>query len=246
SDILARSSNVGTILLAQELGMDRLDHYLRRFGLGSPTGIGFPGESGGIIPDPEERSSTSIGSMAIGQGIAVNAVQMLAAVNVVANGGTYVQPTLVRSVVDGHGTEHPASPAGRHEAVSPETAREMEAMLTRAVSEGTGINAQVAGYHVAGKTGTARKPSTSFRGYEPGAYMAVFAGFVPAQQPELSLIVVLDEPRPYYGGIVAAPVFADIAEYALRLFRVPPPAEVEVASLPPAGMPPTGGALPRD
>ena len=246
SDILAQSSNVGTILLAQELGMQRLDDYLRRFGLGTTSGLGFPGETGGILPDPEEQSSTSIGSVSIGQGIAVNAVQMLAAVNVVANGGTYVQPTLVRSVVDGEGTEHPASPGERHEVVSPDTAEEMKAMLIRAVSDGTGINAQVAGYEVAGKTGTARKPSTQFRGYEPGAYMAVFAGFVPAQQPELSLIVVLDEPHPYYGGIVAAPVFADIAEYALRLFRVPPPTEVEVASLPPAGMPPTGAALPRD
>lgn len=246
TDILAQSSNVGTILLAQELGMPRLDDYLRRFGLGTTTGLGFPGESGGILPDPEERSSTSIGSVSIGQGIAVNAVQMLAAVNVVANGGTYVQPTLVRSVVDAHGTEHPASPAERHEVVSRETAEEMRAMLIRAVDEGTGVNAQVAGYEVAGKTGTARKPSTSFRGYEPGAYMAVFAGFVPAQRPELSLIVVLDEPHPYYGGIVAAPVFADIAQYALRLFRVPPPTEVEVASLPPAGMPPAGRALPRD
>jgi cell division protein FtsI (penicillin-binding protein 3) len=246
TDILATSSNVGTIMLAQQLGMERMDDYLRRFGLGQPTGLGFPGESGGILPDPEEASSTSIGSVSIGQGLAVNAVQMLAAVNVVANGGTYVQPTLVRSVVDGSGTEHPAPAAPRHQAVSPETAGEMKAMMARAVSDGTGVNAQVAGYEVAGKTGTARKPSTSFRGYEPGAYMAVFAGFVPAQKPELSLIVVLDEPHPYYGGIVAAPVFADIAEYALRLFRVPPPPEVEVASVPPAGMPPSGGALPRD
>ncbi|HSH22549.1 MAG TPA: penicillin-binding protein 2 [Acidimicrobiales bacterium] len=226
TDVLAQSSNVGTITLAQRLGGEHVDAYLRRFGLGQKTGLGFPGESAGLIPDLDDWASTSIGSIAIGQGVAVNAVQMLGAVNTVANDGVHVAPRLVRSFVDATGTERPVDPAQGQRVVSEGTARAMQAMLVEAVVDGTGAKAQVEGYPVAGKTGTARKPSTEVRGYEAGAYMGVFAGFVPVEDPELSVIVVLDEPHPYYGGVVAAPVFADIAEYALRLLRVPPPADV--------------------
>ncbi|MBW3573800.1 MAG: penicillin-binding protein 2 [Actinobacteria bacterium] len=223
TEVLARSSNVGTITLAQRLGGDTLDGYLRRFGFGRTTGLGFPGESAGLVPDFDDWASTSIGSIAIGQGVAVNAVQMLGALNTVATGGLHVAPRLVRSFVDASGTERPAEAAPGERVVSEETATAMKQMLTEAVVDGTGGKAQVEGYPVAGKTGTARKPSTEIRGYEQGAYMGVFAGFVPVDDPELSIIVVLDEPHPYYGGVVAAPVFADIAGYALRQMRVPPP-----------------------
>ncbi len=154
-----------------------------------------------------------------------------------------VEPRLVRSVVDADGEEHAVPAAAGERVVSAETAAEMSAMLASAVTDGTGINAVIEGYPVAGKTGTARKPSKEFRGYEPGAYMGVFAGFVPVEDPKLSVIVVLDEPQPYYGGVVAAPVFADIAQYGLRLFRVPPPAGVPAPG--PAG-PPAAGDVPRD
>ena len=243
AEVLGQSSNVGTIMLAQELGDRRVDEYLRRFGFGRPTGLDFPGESAGLLPDVDEWASTSIGSIAIGQAIAVNAVQMLSAFNVVANDGVLVEPRLVRSVVDADGEEHPVPAPTGERVVSAETAAEMSAMLASAVSDGTGINAVIEGYPVAGKTGTARKPSKEFRGYESGAYMGVFAGFVPVDDPKLSVIVVLDEPQPYYGGVVAAPVFADIAQYGLRLFRVPPPAGVPVPG--PAGPPATSG-VPRD
>ena len=226
SEVLAQSSNVGTITLAQRLGGEKVDRYLRRFGFGRKTGLGFPGESAGLLPDFDDWASTSIGSIAIGQGVAVNAVQMLGAVNTVATGGVHVPPRLVRSFVDATGTERPADAAGGERVISVETARAMKEMLTDAVVDGTGGKAQVEGYRVAGKTGTARKPSSEVRGYESGAYMGVFAGFVPVDDPALSIIVVLDEPHPYYGGVVAAPVFSDIAEYALRLLRVPPAAEV--------------------
>lgn len=222
-EILAESSNVGTITLARQLGPQRVDDYLRRFGFGRATGLEFPGESAGIVPRLDAWSSTTIGSIAIGQGVAVNAVQMLGATNTVANKGVQVTPRLVRSVIDSNGVEHPRPVPPGARVVSPETAAEMTTMLTSAVADGTGTSAKVEGYQVAGKTGTARKPSAVIRGYEPGAYTAVFTGFVPAEDPKLSAIVVLDEPHPYYGGVVAAPVFSQIAEYGLRLLRIPPP-----------------------
>jgi cell division protein FtsI (penicillin-binding protein 3) len=108
--------------------------------------------------------------------------------------------------------------------VSARTAEHVTAMLANVVANGTGVNAAISGYTVAGKTGTARKPSTTTRGYVEGAYLATFAGFVPAENPRLSAIVVLDEPHPYYASLSSAPVFAKITQYALRQFRIPPPA----------------------
>ncbi|CAN5130353.1 cell division protein FtsI [soil metagenome] len=243
AEVLGQSSNVGTIMLAREMGEQRLGEYLARFGFGQPTGLAFPGETAGLIPPVEDWASTSIGSIAIGQGIAVNAVQMLGALNVVANDGVQVEPRLVRSIIDPTGQDHPMATEAGKRVVSEVTAAEMSSMLEGAVSDGTGLNARVEGYTVAGKTGTARKPSTEFRGYEPGAYTSVFAGFVPVEDPRVSVIVVLDEAHPYYGGVVAAPVFAEIAEYGLRLLEVPPTAEpatspVEVAPSADAAMTP--------
>ena len=223
SDILTQSSNVGTIKIAQELGPERIDEYLTRFGLGEPTGLGFPDESRGIMLELDEWSGTSIGSIPIGSGVAVNAVQMLDAFNVVANGGELVQPSIVKATIGPDGTERPVAPSPARRVVSEETAAAMRAMLANVVTSGTGTEAAIDGYTVAGKTGTAKKPDLERGGYEAGAYMASFAGFVPAEDPRLSAIVVLDEPRPvFYGGLTAAPVFADITRYALRQLRIPP------------------------
>lgn len=244
TEVLAQSSNVGTITLAQRLGPQGVDQYLRRFGFGRPTGLGFPGESAGLLLPVDDWASTSIGSIAIGQGVAVNAVQMLGALNTLANGGVSVPPRLVRSVIGADGKERPVASPGGERVVSAETAAEMTSMLASAVSDGTGVNAQVDGYTVAGKTGTARKPSTEVRGYESGAYLGVFAGFAPVEDPRLSIIVALDEPHPYYGGVVAAPVFSEIAEYGLRLLGVAPTAPLPEASVPTS--PPTSPVTPRD
>ncbi len=244
SEVLGQSSNVGTIALAQELGPQGLDDYLRRFGFGRPTGLGFPGESAGLVIPVEKWASTSIGSIAIGQGVAVNAVQMLGALNTVANGGVSVPPRLVRSTIGADGKELPVGIPAGEPVISAGTAAEMTSMLASAVTDGTGVNAQVDGYTVAGKTGTARKPSAEVRGYEPGAYMGVFAGFAPVEDPRLSIIVVLDEPHPYYGGVVAAPVFSQIAEYGLRLLGVPPTVAVPGGAVPTS--PPTSPVTPQD
>jgi cell division protein FtsI (penicillin-binding protein 3) len=225
--ILTESSNVGTIKLAQMLGKDRVDGYLRRFGFGSSSALDFPNEAAGILLDPDRYSGTSMGSIPIGQGIAVTALQMLEAYNVLANDGLYVPPKLVLETVDASGTRHPMNVLDPHRVVSEQTARQMREMLANVVSEGTGTRGGIIGYQVAGKTGTARKPQPG-GGYHDEAgryrYVANFVGFVPAEKPELSMIVVIDEPAgDIFGGTVAAPVFADLAQYGLRLFRIPPP-----------------------
>ena len=229
ADILAHSSNVGTIQIAQRLGKKGIDKYLRAFGLADVTALDFPGESAGIMLDPEDWSGTSMGSIPIGQGVAVTAVQMLGAYNTIANGGMYVAPSLVKATVDAAGKVQPAKPPATRRVVSAETAAEVSRMLTAAVDIGTGTAARIEGYTVAGKTGTARKPNEVKAGYSDN-YMASFVGFLPAEAPRLSAIVVLDEPTPYYGGVVAAPVFAALGSFAIRHFGIPAkPAPVAAA-----------------
>ena len=223
TDIVANSSNVGAIMIGQKLGKERLDAYLRAFGLGEKTALKLPGESRGLLLDPDKWWTTSMGTTPIGQGLAVTAVQMLAAYNTVANGGLYVAPKLVKATVDTDGDSHPTPPSETRRVISERTAAALVPMLVEVVTRGTGELAAIDGYSVAGKTGTARKPAENVRGYKAGAYVSSFAGFVPAEDPRLSAIVILDEPTPIYGGIVAAPVFAQVANYALRELRIPPP-----------------------
>ena len=232
TDIMAQSSNVGSIMLGQKLGKHRLDTYLRKFGFGTKTGLGFPGESAGLMLDPKRWSGTSLPTIAIGQGIAVSAMQMLAAYNTVANGGEYVAPKLIKATLDERGRERPTPPSTRRRVVSERTADQVTAMLGEVVRVGTGIRAHIDGYTVAGKTGTARKPLEGARGYKAGAYVSSFAGFVPSERPALSAIVMLDEPTPIYGGLVAAPVFADMMRYGLRQYRIPPPPPQATPSVP--------------
>jgi cell division protein FtsI (penicillin-binding protein 3) len=225
--ILTESSNIGTIKIAQMLGKDRLDSYLRRFGFGAKTALDFPNEAAGQLLRPADYSGTSIGSIPIGQGISVTAMQMLDAYNTLANDGVYVPPKLVMETVDAKGGRHPLDGGDHHRVVSEHTAEQMREMLVNVVAKGTGTRGGITGYSVAGKTGTARKPLPE-GGYQDAAgnyhYVANFVGFVPAEQPELSIIVVIDEPAgDIYGGTVAAPVFADLAQYGLRLFRIAPP-----------------------
>jgi cell division protein FtsI/penicillin-binding protein 2 len=150
-------------------------------------------------------------------------MQMLAAYNTVANGGEYVAPKLVKSTLDVHGAPRATPPSDRRRVISERTADQVTGMLAEVVRVGTGTNAAIDGYTVAGKTGTARKPLENARGYKAGAYVSSFAGFVPAENPSLTAIVMLDEPTPIFGGLVAAPVFAEVMRYGLRQFRIPPP-----------------------
>lgn len=219
ADILAKSSNVGAVTLAEMLGRDRLLDWIKRFGFGRDTGIDFPGESPGILLPADQWSGSTIGNVPIGHGIAVTPVQMASAYSAVANGGTWVRPHLVDRVQGGHRT-----PAERRRIVSRPMASELMQMLRDVVIEGTGTRATIPGYEVAGKTGTAAKPD-AWGGYSDTRYVASFVGVVPASRPRLVILVTVDEPQgAIYGGVVAAPVFQQIAKFDLQYLEVPPDA----------------------
>jgi cell division protein FtsI (penicillin-binding protein 3) len=228
ADILAYSSNIGAIKVARLLGPTRLYSYLRRFGLTQTSGLGFPGESAGILPPTREWSGTSMGTIPIGQGIAVTPLQMAAVYATIANGGVWVEPRLVRATVGPDGVMQDAPAAKTRRVVSAGTAQTVSGMLAYAVGVGTGQAAQIPDYWVAGKTGTARKVNDSGTAYLVGKYVASFIGFVPASRPALVVAAVLDEPVSVYGGVAAAPLFRDVSQFALARMRVPPAPKLRI------------------
>ena len=230
TQILAQSSNIGTIEVAQGLGETRLLNQIANLGFGKTTGLGIPGESQGLVPGASKWTGTSIGSTPIGQDDAVTAQQVLDAYNTVANGGVFVSPRLIRATVDAKGGVRAAGASATRPAIDPATNAQLTAMLEQVVTTGTGTSAAIDGYTVAGKTGTAQIPSPDHLGYIPGAYIGSFAGFAPAQHPILSAIVVLDRPTPIYGGAVAAPVFSTIMAYALHHYGIPTTAAATTAA----------------
>jgi cell division protein FtsI/penicillin-binding protein 2 len=220
AQILFQSSNIGTVTLAQLLGKDRVAGWIDRFGFGSPTGVDFPGESGGIVLPPERWSGSTIGNVPIGQGIAVTALQMAAAYGAIANGGILREPHLVDRIDGDRKARGP-----RRRVVSETVAAQVMTMLRDVVSAegGTGAAAAVPGYTVAGKTGTAAKPESG--GYSTSRYVASFAGVVPAKDPRLVVLVSVDEPRnAIWGGVVAAPAFSKIARFGLQYLEIAPDA----------------------
>ncbi|MGH2657136.1 MAG: peptidoglycan D,D-transpeptidase FtsI family protein [Actinomycetota bacterium] len=219
TDIISQSSNIGTIMTAQRLGSERLDDYLRDFGFGVETGIRFPGESDGILMPEEEWWTTSMGTIPIGQGIAVTPLQMASVYATVANDGVRLAPRLVRGTVEGDDVRE-QDPLVRERVVSTRTARLVTRMLADAVASGTGQEAQIPGYWVAGKTGTARKPLQDALGYSE-EYVASFIGFAPARDPAVVVAAIIDEPDTVYGGVAAAPLFREVAEFGLAHLRVP-------------------------
>jgi cell division protein FtsI/penicillin-binding protein 2 len=219
SEILAQSSNVGTITVGQKLGAARFDGWVRRFGFGRRTGIDLPGEERGLVLPLEKYSGSSMGNLPIGQGEAVTPVQLAAAYAAIANGGVLRPPRILRGV-DGRPVPRPA---GRR-IVSAQTAAEVRTMLEGVVrAGGTGWEAAIPGYALAGKTGTANKVDEATGEYSKERYVASFAGFAPARDPRLLVVVTIDEPKgAIYGGEVAAPAFQQIAQFALTYLRIPP------------------------
>jgi cell division protein FtsI (penicillin-binding protein 3) len=209
AEILSQSSNVGTITLAEQLGRKRLEAWIGRFGFGKKTGVDFPGESTGILPF--YWSGSTIGTLPIGHGIAVTPVQMAAAYAAVANGGVWKRPRIVAN----------RAVRGRR-VMSKRVSDQLMSMLRDVVIEGTGQEAEVEGYQVAGKTGTAAKPDPR-GGYSKSRYIASFVGIVPASTPRLVILVTVDEPRgTIWGGVAAAPAFQEIARFALQYLEIPP------------------------
>ncbi|HEX6952229.1 MAG TPA: penicillin-binding protein 2, partial [Gaiellaceae bacterium] len=213
--ILQRSSNIGTdIIAARYLGEGGLKRWMARFGFGRRTGIDFPGESSGLRPS---WSGSSIGTVPIGQGVSVTAIQLASVYAAIANDGEWIQPHLV---------DHVAGKAPvrleRRRILNRGVDAQLRTMLKGVVSDqGTAELAAIPGYTVAGKTGTAQKAGPN--GYIPGAYVATFVGMVPASRPRLLVLVTIDEPHgQIYGGLVAAPAFEQIASFDLQYLEVPP------------------------
>ncbi|HEX9984390.1 MAG TPA: penicillin-binding transpeptidase domain-containing protein [Thermoanaerobaculia bacterium] len=221
-DVLVHSSNVGTIKVALGLGQTRFYSWIRKFGFGERTGLELPGEAIGLLRPTQKWSAVSNASMAIGQEIAVTPLQIVRAMAVVANGGVRVEPRIVEKVVDEDGkTLWQPKRAEPLRVTSEKTAAVMNEILKQVVLRGTGSQAQLEEHIVAGKTGTAQKASRG--GYSADKFVASFAGYVPADQPRLAMLVVVDEPRGgHYGGAIAAPVFREVAEATLRYLGVPP------------------------
>ena len=221
TQILAQSSNIGTIEIAQQLGEGRLAAQISTLGFGRTTGLGFPAESAGLIKsNPSTWHVSDIGSTPIGQDDAVTAQQVLDMVNTVGTGGMFVPPRLVQATVSPTGAVTTRRSGSPHRALSQEVAAQLTTMMEQVVQDGTAVLAGVPGYTVAGKTGTAQIPDPVHGGYITGAYEATFAGFAPAENPALSAIVVLERPDPIYGGTVAAPVFSQIMRYALHRYGI--------------------------
>lgn len=220
-DIITHSSNVGTIMVAKQVGSEEMASYLAKFGYGQPTSVGLPGESGGILPQVYEWSGTSMATIPIGQGVSVTPLQMVNVYATVANDGVWTQPQIVKGTIDGGGVFHPAPEPERRRVISPESAATVTGMLSKVVTEGTGTNAQIPGYWVAGKTGTAMVPSPE--GGYTNKFVGSFIGYLPASDPEVVIGVIIDEPSvQYYGGTVAAPVFQQLAKQAIARLRIPP------------------------
>jgi cell division protein FtsI (penicillin-binding protein 3) len=228
-DIIAQSSNIGIAKVGGLLGETTFASYLNRFGFGQQTGLGFPGESVGIVPALADWSGSSLATMSYGQGISVTPLQMASVYATVANGGVWVRPRLVGGTVNAFGTFTPAPASPTKRVLRPETASILAQMLAYAVQAGTGTNAQIPGYQVAGKTGTALIPDPS-GGYYANRYIASFIGFLPAGAPRVVVAAILDEPKTVYGGVAAAPLFQQVARYAIQRLGI---STAPVVPLPP-------------
>ncbi|HEX4993997.1 MAG TPA: penicillin-binding transpeptidase domain-containing protein [Methylomirabilota bacterium] len=224
TEVLQNSSNVGSIKVGMQIGRERYYKYMTGFGFGASTNLGLPGESRGQLRPPAQWSGLSLATMSIGQEISVTAVQMIAAFSAVANGGRLMQPQIVRAVIDAQGRELRAfEPKTVRQVISPETARTLTEMMVNVVANGTGRHAAIPGYDVAGKTGTAQKLDPATKRYSRAPGVLSFVGFVPADDPRLTMIVLLDEPKnEKWGSEAAAPMFAAIGREALRYLNVPP------------------------
>lgn len=241
-EILTQSSNLGTVLISQEIPTETLYSYIKAFGFGAKTDLNFPNESAGLLRDVEDWRGTEKLTVAYGYGFASTSLQLVAAVNVIANGGEYVAPKLVKATIDGDGNVKDTAPSETHRVLTPDTSSMMLSIMKDVVCLGTGTRAQVELMNVAGKTGTGYKvqQNGTYNTNDGGRkYFASFVGFFPADNPEVTILVSIDEPDPSsqdrFGGTAAAPAFARLAQVAIRELQIQPttnhdgcPANVEV------------------
>ncbi len=222
-EILEKSSNVGAIKIAQRLGEKRFYHYMRQFGFGQKTGIDLPGEIPGLLRPPEEWSRVSIGALTIGQEILVTPLQLITAFSVIANGGMLVKPYVVQRIERGEEVREDRRPQVIRRVISPAVSQKLRLLLQGVVEQGTGKLAAVEGYKVAGKTGTAQKFDPWTKTYSNHKSVVSFVGFLPVEDPQVTILVVLDEPQgqEVWGGTLAAPVFSRIAQQVMHYLQIP-------------------------
>jgi cell division protein FtsI/penicillin-binding protein 2 len=220
-DVIVKSSNVGAIKVGLRLGPERVGRYVSRFGFGQPISPDFRGESPGIVWNPARLDASALASVSMGYQVGVTPLQMVAAVSSVANGGSLIEPRVVRAFIK-NGQRSPVEPKVLRKTISAATAAELTSIMEAVVGRGTAKTAQIDGYTIAGKTGTAAKLVDGR--YSTSDYNASFVGFVPSRKPAMTIIVVIDSPHagPYAGGAVAAPIFKRIAEASLRHLGVAP------------------------
>jgi cell division protein FtsI (penicillin-binding protein 3) len=222
-DILKYSSNIGAVKIAQKLGKEKFYQYIDSFGFGMKTGIDLPGESPGLVRPVKKWTKVDTATIAFGQGVSVTAIQMIAAMSAIANGGVLMKPYILRSVTDKNNIPIKMyNPTVVRKVVSVETAKRMTNMLTEVVgsADGTGKNANIVNVAVAGKTGTSQKFDFSRGVYSSEKVRTSFMGFFPADSPQVAILVILDEPqRDKWGGVAAAPVFKSIGEQILNCFK---------------------------
>ncbi|MCF8091889.1 MAG: penicillin-binding protein 2 [Desulfotignum sp.] len=225
NQIITYSSNIGAVKISETIGKKALHDYLTRFGFGEKTGVECPGETTGTLTAPDLWSGIDAGAIAFGQGISVSAIQLISAISAIANNGQLMKPMLVKKIVSNTGRDIQVfHPTRLRRAVSFQTAAQVKQMMNLAVREkGTGTKAALDGYTVCGKTGTAQKVMTGQKGYAKDRYTSVFAGFAPLQNPQLVILVVVNEPRKqHYGGDVAAPAFKTILAHSFNYLSIPP------------------------
>lgn len=242
--VLAKSSNIGTILATEQLGKTRkeanqvLYSYLRKFGLGRPSGLGYPGETSGILAAPKDWSTSQQYTIPFGQGLSLNAMQAASVYSTIANGGVRIQPTLVRGTKGPDGRFTPAPAPKKNRVVSEKTAKTLATMLESVVDdeEGTGTKARIPGYRVGGKTGTSNRVDPATGRYK--GYTASFAGFAPADKPRVTVYCAIQNPTrgSYFGGQICGPIYKQVMEFALKTLQVPPtgskPARLPVSFTP--------------
>lgn len=231
SQVIQKSSNIGAAKTGMALGEERFYRYLQAFGFGQRTEIDLPGEAAGLLKSPREWGRRSLASIAMGQEIGVTPLQMVTAIASIANGGVLLRPYVVAQVLDAKGrVTAETKPQVRRRVISSDTARTLTRILEGVVSQGTGTHAAIHGYRVAGKTGTAQKIDPTTGTYSSSQFVGSFVGFVPARNPRLTMIVVIDEPQgEAWGGTVAAPVFRKVGEQVLPYLGVSPEEPVSLA-----------------
>ena len=232
TDIIKFSVNTGMADLGMKIGAKRMTDYTKKFGFGTATGIELPGEEDGILYDPDEMRLPDIATMGIGQGIAVTPLQMLRAICAIANGGEVVKPYIVQKVVtpDGKVLVEGKKQVIRR-VITEDVAEQMRSMMEQVVSDGGGKTAKIQGYKIAGKTGTAEKLSEN-GGYAAGLYIASFVGFVPSDNPQYAMLIMLDSPQGvFYGSQVSAPVIRDTLQQILAAQGIQPSNAVGLPSL---------------